>query len=311
METLIKLLSAYRQEGDGNAAHPKTITRRSLLKIWNESLPPEQTQTKEDFKKLLDELEVQGELIQGQRGWCCIAPPTVIAKSTNDLKDLQFKGDRCYLKFAHYALETGKPIDRLEFNARNKTFEEAKQRLQGYGIRLVTWDNLIAWLPKPQKPQLFEADSIANPFLKLKLEEVIEKYDPRDYYESQKERSKKISASDLTESCLLFHGNYRQTKYYWFERPENRFYELSRDQGTLAMFWLDQEKNYPLIIPCDQKIDHYELDLKGIFLPYAYYQFIYQRSTPSDNSDRLRQLDPQNYSLIKKVLEEKLGCRLA
>lgn len=311
MEVIIQLLSSFRNTA--NQAYPQPLTRQLLLKLINDSLSPEESKSFDELKEILETLVIQGEVLKGTRGRYCIAPPMIIVENPNNFADLKFIGDRYYLRLAYQKLKVDK-FDRVleypyKFSAGNLSFQDIKKSLNDCGIHLVTLEDLIEWLPEPNRPQLFELPNVDNPFFDLELDTFIRMYDPQNEYHSQLEREREVNKIDLKESCLLIQGSKKDTRYFWFEYKSKCFYELPQDIGNLTRFWIEKERNIPLKVYSDQKKEFYELNLKNVFLPYDYYKFVYQRSQPHQDNQRIRIIDLETYPLIKKAFE-KLGCHL-
>ena len=311
MESLIKLLSYYRKKDANNISKPQSLTRRALYKLLLSTQSPDMPLSKKIFHQELEKLEVQGEILKGARKRYCVAPPMVIAESPSNLTRLQFKGDRCYLKLVHDALEIKEESHATAFSVVDKSFEEVQKTLAESGIRLVTLENLVEWLPQPQKPRLYRLSKVENIFTQRKLEGKIQKYSPKYMTQSQLERWELVTdKNSLKQSSLLCYGQYHGRKYFWFESSDQTIYSLPNKSGALAMFWLDKTYKIPLQLSFLSHSANYELDLRDTFIPYEYYKFIGQRSEEHVESKNIRIIEPKMQLLVKTALE-KLGCCFA
>ncbi len=300
-ERIIKILSNHRQPH--SPEHPQALTVRSIVSLVEHSLSPDETVTSEEIRQYLQELQAQGEVLAGLGNRFCMAPPIVLAENKTNVTEVLFRGDRAYLRLAHKALETGQPITRIEIRPRRGyDFDRIQQCLNNYGIRLLKVTDSIDHLPEPGRPQLHllvGVDWQDNP---LQFGS-IQAYLPSSIWQRQSDRWQFINQTDLRSDSLL---KLSTGEYLWFD--SDKFYELSPDTATLAMFWLDQQAGLPLQVPWDEIPGR--LNLQGISLPTAYAQWLWRLSQPDQDQPRIRLFAPSPQRLIVCQALIRLGCSL-
>ena len=298
-EKIIQILSNHRKPQFPE--HPKALTVRAIVSLIEHSLPPDHTVDSEDIRECLQKMQAEGEVLAGTGNKFCMAPPTVVVKDEVNLTEVLFRGDRAYLRLAHQALETGQPIVETQLRPKIQSFYQIKERLKNCGIRLLTITDSLDHLPSPEKPKLYLlADALwhENPFQVFRQ---IEQYVPQEW-KMQRERWQTIERANQRSSQLLRSST---GEYLWFE--EDQFYELSRDDASLAMFWIDQKQGIPLKVPWDEQLGR--LDLSGITLPSSYSQFLWRLSQPDSDQKRIMLFNPNQRVIVRQALT-RLGCQL-
>jgi hypothetical protein len=304
-DEIILLLCNHRHPV--NRAIPTTLTKHQLITIICSSLSPNesQEQLQSQFDEALSELQAQGEIYAGMRNRYCIAPPTALALDKDNLTGLRFRGDRTYLPLAHQVLKTEQSHDNLSIHPKIHGFYLIKNRLNQAGISLVTVADSIEHLPHPYQPSkaVLRSPWPENPFLandwqgKGSIQQYIASRDTL-----QKNRWIPLKYHQLQDKSLL---QLPTGEYLWFQ--DQAFYELEPDTAMLAMFYQDQEKEYPLKIHWDKPQGR--LNLQGTSLPSAYAQLLWRLSEPDSERYRTRLIQPLHHPLVETIFQ-RLGCLL-
>lgn len=292
---IITLLSQHRQPDKPTL--PAPLRRVDIVNALHRCAAPgqENGQLEVAINEILSKLEMLGEVLRGANNYYCMAPP-IIFSGSEDIRTehLKFRGDRAYLPLAHRILKTSNP-NQERLLSRVSDFHHAKMELARYGIRLVTLRELIEELPLPSKPQVWSSQPIPEPLTGSDCWQ----YTPAHC--NQSERWRLLSREGLTnESLIKVDFGKNSEEYFWLE--DGKWYQLEKDQAIYAMFYLDRRDGYPLrIIPYRNQ----ELDLSGIYLPKAYYQWCERYLQKISRS--VYRVEGIKQSLIK-ILFERLGC---
>ena len=299
LNQIISLLSNHRNSDRPEI--PVTISKTQIISLVSSSLSPNklQDQLSTEISEALKELEAQGEINVGSGNRYCIAPPTVLAEVKDNLTGLLFKGDRAYLPLAHKVLNTEQQPTETLIRPNLNNFEVIKNKLFQVGISLLTVDQSIEFLPLPELPNkvILRSPWSGNPF-----ENSVLQYIPQDNFHTQSQHKQKIIKSQLSSKSLL---QLATGEYLWFE--DGKFYELEQDRVILTMFALDQQKEYPLLIPWDESEG--KLHLKGVSLPCAYARWLWSLSESDEINYRTRYIKPDNQPLVESAFK-RLGCSL-
>lgn len=299
-EQIISLLSNHRIQGDCLEV-PTTLSKSQIISLIGASLSPNVSQDNISTKIIEDlrELEAKGEINGGSRNRYCIAPPTVLAASENNLTGLLFQGDRAYLTLVHQVLDTEQNCFETKIKTNINNFQAIKNKLSQVGVSFLAIDHSIESLPLPELPKkvVLRLPYILNPFDNSVLQ-----YYPQNNFHDQVERWQEVRKHQLTNKSLL---QLITKEYLWFE--DNKFYELERDNAVLAMFAIDEKTQHPLQIPWDRSSG--KLHLKGVSLPSAYAKWLWSLSEPIDNNYRTRYIKPNNQYLVESAFKH-LGCLL-
>ncbi|MCS6815267.1 MAG: hypothetical protein NZ772_17065 [Cyanobacteria bacterium] len=298
-QIIVRLLSQHRQPGQ--PALPATLRKTQVLSLLRQSVQPDypEEQLRQEVQMALQSLEDQGELLRATGNQYCVAPPSLLATSPENFVGLRFRGDRAYLPLAHTILKTQQPPTEEKLHPKLVSFERAKERLQAKRIRLLTLDDLVSELPMPEKPWR----SSLSPY-ELSLEQTeLQCYCPA--YAEQDDRWQQLDAQlPQNESLLrkLENANGKDYQYFWF--VANQFYVLYQDAAIYAIFYLDRREQQPLRLVLDQ---NERLNLKTIWLPYAYHRWCQQFLEPCEGERRVYQVPPTHKSLVRVVFQ-RLGC---
>ena len=296
---IISLLSNHRNSD--RPEFPITLSKTRIISLVGASLSPNRSQDNisTSITEALKELEAQGEINAGSRNRYCMAPPTVLAPTKDNLTKLIFRGDRAYLSLVHQVLNTEQEPTKTIIRNSINNFDVIKNELAQVGITLLTIEQSIESLPLPELPNkiILRSPYSLNPF-----DNSILQYFPQDNFHTQSERWREIIKSSLTNKSLL---QLVTKEYLWFE--DNKFYELEQDRAILTMFALDKKTQYPLLIHWDEPEGR--LNLQGVSLPSAYARYLWWLSKPVENSYRTRYVKPQNQPIIKSAVH-RLGCCL-
>jgi hypothetical protein len=301
---IIKILSNHRQSHCSN--FPRSLTLHTISKLVEANLPPHHPveALRSQVQSDLLELQAQGEVLAGAGNQFCMAPPVVLTKDTADLTGVMFKGDRAYLKIAHQALETDQITHKTTLYPKIRGFRRIKERLKKYGIRLLTVTDSVGNLPVPEQPKSYRlqgAEWPENPFQLLKASAAIQSYRPKAQA-SQCDRWQFITQTQLCDNSLI---KLPTGEYLWAENE--KMYELTPDEACLAMFWLDQQADFPLRVAWDEAQGR--LNLQKIFLPSFYAQWLWQLSEPELDQPRTRLFKPSSRPFVCQALIQ-LGCTL-
>ncbi|MDV3002038.1 MAG: hypothetical protein N5P05_003644 [Chroococcopsis gigantea SAG 12.99] len=294
---IIELLSNHRQPL--RAELPQPLSLHTIAALIQESLSPNQTPIKTQIETDLKELEAEGEVLAGTGNRFCMGKPVLLAENEDNLTGLLFQGDRAYLKLAHQALETEQPTDKTQLHPRIQRYELIKERLQNYGIGLLTTLDTIEHLTPPElpKPSLLKGSERVNPFAVGN----VRRYTPKPM-KQQCDRWQAVLEENLNELSLL---RLATGEYIWFD--SGQFYELTPDVATLTMFQIDRDTSTPLLIPWDE--NEGRLNLQGVYLPAIYARLLGRLSKASPGSSRSRLFEPINRPKAKEIIL-RLGCTL-
>ncbi len=298
-EAIPALLSNHRQLQE--ASQPLTLARQQILSLLNHAAPPNGNFAawQESAANALEELQAQGEIVAGMGKRYCVAPPTVLALSKNDLQSLRFQGDRAYLSLAHQVLKTGQPQHEILLHPQISGFNRIRDVLEKVGVRFSEVSDSIQGLPLPCKPAVWRSPLEENPFVTY-IE--IEQYTPQSL-KNQAERWRSIySDQKLTPESLL---RLPTGEYCWFHN--GKFYELEPESSVLAMFAQDAAAGHPLTIEWDEVPGR--VNLQGIILPSTYARWLWRLSDPDPDHYRTR-LVPTVHRPVAKNALTRLGCEL-
>ncbi len=305
---IVQILSHHRVL---NRPHlPQALTRFQLLGLLRNSEPPlfaESGLTPAKIDNELHNLEAQGEVLLGIGKRVCMAQPTVVVESPENLVGLKFMGDRAYLRLAHQMLNTGQPVSRTLLRPEKQSFSKIYEQLAKAGIKCLTIDQSIDQLPLPEKPAAWNLrgqERLENPFFTYQGFDSIDGYQPCP--ETQHNRWKPVVGLEHLSSlsCLSLLRT-PEGEFLWLQ--DGQFSELTPDAAYLAMFKLDQQVNQPLRIASDTRSGR--LDLSDTYLPKVYAQLIWRLSEAEPGHNRLRLVNSQNQPRVNAALE-RLGCVL-
>ncbi len=300
-DQIISLLSNHRNSD--RPQFPTTLSKTQIISLVGASLSPNRSQDNitTTITEVLKELEAQGEINAGSGNRYCIAPPTVLAPTKDNLTKLLFRGDRAYLPLAHQVLNTEQEPTKILIKNSINDFDVIKNKLSQVGITLLTVEQSIESLPLPELPTKAILRSPLsnnyNPFDNLVLQ-----YFPQDNFHTQSQRWREIIRFQLTDKSLL---QLVTKEYLWFE--DNKFYELEQDRAILTMFALDKKTQHPLLIHWDEPEG--KLNLQGVSLPSNYARRFWWLSKPVENQYRTRYIKPINQPWVESAFE-RLGCLL-
>jgi hypothetical protein len=306
--SIINLLSNHRDPNNQDRSH--TLNKTQIIRLVRESISPERelSNLHEEICQTLQELEAQGEILASKGNYYCIAPPTLLANSREDVTGVKFRGDRAYLSLSHELLKTNQNRDEVKIRPRIRTFDRIQAKLDPIGIRLLTAEDLIYCLPSPQKPpkyvlrcpttlpdsydgELFSYEPVPNTLQEDRWQPVIV--------------SQVLTLADRSLLKLTKDRHYQNDRYFWYEGGEA--YDLDRDVAVLAMFDKDRETNSPLTVIWHTSEG--KLDLGDIYLPLAYMRYLWQLSGEAEQNSRIRSVPAASRSLIEPAFQ-KLGCLL-
>jgi hypothetical protein len=136
--SIVNLLSNHRDPHNQN--RPSTLNKTQIIRLLRESISPDRQLLglQEEICQALQELEAQGEILASKGNYYCIAPPTLLANSREDVTGVRFRGDRAYLSLAHERLNSRNPNrDEVKIHPRIRTFDRIQSKLDPIGIRLL------------------------------------------------------------------------------------------------------------------------------------------------------------------------------
>lgn len=297
-ERIIKLLSNHRQPHRPQL--PQPLSLRAIASLVDHSLSPQWTtnQLSEQLQADLHELQAEGEVLAGTGNRFCMALPTVLAETEDQLTGLRFRGDRAYLGLAHQTLETGQPHS-LILHPKIQRSEWIKQHLKPYGIAFLTAEANINHLPTPRLPQLCTLQGFERSYDSFQMhlqtdQRPVQQYVPQKWIG--------FTQAMLSNRALL---RLPTGEFLWFEAGQ--FYELPPDTAVLAMFELDRMANFSLRIAWDETPGR--LDLRRISLPSSYAQMLWWLSQPQEGENRIRLFASHKHPLVHAVFN-RLGCIL-
>ena len=307
--SIITLLSNHRDPHNQN--RPSTLNKTQIIRLLRESISPDRQllSLQEEICQTLQELEAQGEILASKGNYYCIAPPTLLANSREDVAGVRFRGDRAYLSVAHERLNSrNQNRDEVKIHSRIRTFDSIQAKLDPIGMRLLTAEDLIHRLPSPQKPPKHVLRCPTT--LPDSSDGELFSYEPLPHtpQENRWQRGVVSQISTLADRSLLkltkdrYHRNDRYV--YW---KNNELYDLDRDVAVLAMFDKDREKDLPLTVIWHTSEG--KLDLGDIYLPLAYKSYLWQLSGKAEQNSRIRSVPAASRSLIEPAFQ-KLGCLL-
>lgn len=298
---ILHLLSHHRQPGQ--PALPAALSMTQITSLLRQCLDPDQPtdQIADEVQESLRELEAQNEIFRASGNRYCMAPPTLFALNRDNWTGCRFRGDRAYLSLAHETLKTRQQPTEEKLHSGIKNFTLAKSRLQDKKIRLLTLEEVINELPKPQKPPYFLLQGHQYPLTCSELSQMsdVKQYVPA--YAEQKDRWRSLTPQTLSNESLL---RLPDETYLWFEAEE--FYEIELDTAILAMFYLDRCAQQPLRVVWANAAMN-QLNLQNIWLPYAHFQWLRQLSEPTEGHRRVFFVSPANRPLVEAVFQY-LGC---
>ena len=307
--SIINLLSNHRDPNDQN--RPSTLNKTQIIRLLRESISPDRelSNLQEEICQVLQELEAQGEILASKGNYYCIAPPTLLANSREDVIGVKFRGDRAYLSPLHELLKTNQNRDEVKIRPKIRTFDRIQTRLDPIGIRLLTAEeDLIYRLPSPQKPPKYVLRCPTT--LPDSSDGELFSYEPLPQTLQENRWQPVIGSQVLTlaDSSLLKLSKdrrYQNDRYFYWKG--NKVYELDRDVAVLAMFDKDREKDSPLRV--SWHTSEGKLDLGDIYLPLAYMSYLWQLSGEAEQNSRIRSVPAASRSLIEPAFQ-RLGCLL-
>jgi hypothetical protein len=305
--SIINLLSNHRDPINQN--RPNTLNRTQIIRLLRESISPDRQllSLQEEVFQALQELEAQGEILAIKGNYYCIAPPTLLANSQEDVTGVKFRGDRAYLSLSHELLKTNQNRDEVKIRPKIRTFDRIQARLDPIGIRSLTAEDLIHRLPSPQKPPKYVLrcpTTLSDP-----SDGELFSYEPLPHT-PQENRWQPVIVSqvstlaDLSLLKLTKDRKFWNDLYFWWEGGQ--IYELERDVAVLAMFALDREKDSPLIVSWDTSRGR--LYLQDIYLPVSYMTYLWQLSRETGQY-QIRSVSAVSRTLIEPAFQ-RLGCLL-
>lgn len=306
--SIINLLSNHRDPNNQN--RPSTLKKTQIIRLLRESISPDRQllSLQEEICQALQELEAQGEILASKGNYYCIAPPTLLANSQEDVIGVKFRGDRAYLSLAHELLKTNQNRDEIKIRPGIRKFDRIQARLDPIGIRLLTAEELIYCLPSPQKPPKYVLRCPTT--LPDSSDGELFSYEPVPHT-LQEDRwqpvivSQVLTLADRSLLKLTKDRKFWNDRYFWYEGGE--VYDLDRDVAVLAMFDKDRETNSPLTVIWHTSEG--KLDLGDIYLPLAYMRYLWQLSGEAEQNSRIRSVPAASRSLIEPAFQ-KLGCLL-
>jgi hypothetical protein len=300
-DTITALLSNHRQAQ--NPAQPMALTRQQILSLLHYVMPPDMRSTdwQTPASQALEELHAQGEILAGTGKRYCMAPPTVLALSKEEVTSLRFQGDRAYLPLVHQVLKTAQPEQDTLLRSKVREFDRLQMGLQPIGVRLLTVLDSLEGLPEPRIPIVLRSPLGENPFV---THAAIEQYVPQ-LHKNQAERWQSRSSNSSrrldSESLLKLPTG----EYFWL--CDGKFYELELEIAVLAMFAQDVKTGYPLRILWDEAQGR--ICLQGIILPGTYARWLWRLSDPDPDRYRTRLIPPNHRPFIKSAFA-RLNCQL-
>ena len=306
--SIITFLSNHRDPN--NQDKPNTLNRTQIIRLVRESISPDRQllSLQEEICQALQELEAQGEILASKGNYYCIAPPTLLANSKEDVTGVKFRGDRAYLSVAHERLNSrNQNRDEVKIHPRIRTFDRIQARLDSIGIRLLTAEDLIHRLPSPQKPPKYVLRCPTT--LPDSSDSESFSYEPLSHT-PQENRWQPIIFSQLPTLVdrsllkLTKDRHYQNDRYFWYEGGE--VYEIEKDVAVLAMFDKDRETNSPLRV--SWHTSEGKLDLRDIYLPSAYMRYLWQLSVEAEQY-RVRSVPAVSRPLVEPAFQ-RLGCLL-
>ena len=306
--SIINSLSNHRDANNHN--RPNTLNKTQIIRLLKASISPDRelSNLQEEICQTLQVLEAQGEIL-ASKGNYCIAPPTLLANSREDVTGVKFRGDRAYLSLAHERLNSrNQNLDEVKIHPRIRTFERIQARLDPIGIRLLTAEDLIHCLPSPQKPPKYVLRCPTT--LPDSSDGELFGYEPLPHT-PQENRWQPVIVSQISTLAdrsllkLTKDLHYQNDRYFWYEGDE--VYDLDRDAAVLAMFDKDREKDSPLRV--SWHTSEGKLDLRDIYLPLAYMRYLWQLSGEAEQNSRICSVPAASRSLIEPAFQ-KLGCLL-
>jgi hypothetical protein len=290
---IVTILSNHRSPID--QSKPLTLTKKQILSLLESSLSPDYPQDRliKELESSLRELAAKGEIYTGVGNRFCIAYPTLL------YEEALFIGDRAYLLLAHQAL--GNPVtetNKLVFP--DLSFEVIQQKFSERGISLTTIEQSLQYLPEPSLPltQMLSGYEVENPFINPDYAGILH-YVPQ--WGEQSDRWREPSRSTIRNPDLL---RLPTGEYLWYKQEV--FYQIEKDAAILAMFKLDQKDGQTIRVVWDSDRGH--LDLKNVNLPSSYAQCLWRLSSPTDNDNRVRYVEPNRRNYIEEILR-RLGCQ--
>jgi hypothetical protein len=306
--SIINLLSNHRDPINQN--RPNTLNRTQIIRLLRESVSPDRELSglQEEICQALQELEAQGEILASKGNYYCIAPPTILANSREDVTGVKFRGDRAYLSLSHELLKTNQNRDEIKIRPKIRTFDRIQTKLDPIGIRLLTAEDLIHHLPSPQKPPKYVLRCPTT--LPDSSDGELFSYEPLPHTPQENRWqpiivSQVLTLADRSLLKLTKDRYYQHDRYFWYEGGE--VYDLDRDVAVLAMFDKDRETNSPLRVSWHTSKG--KLDLRDIYLPLAYMRYLWQLSGETEQNSRIRAVPAVSRSLIEPAFK-KLGCQL-
>ncbi len=306
--SIISLLSNHRDPINQN--RPNTLNRTQIIRLLRESVSPDRQllSLQEEICQALQELEAQGEILASKGNYYCIAPPTLLANSQEDVIGVKFRGDRAYLSLAHELLKTNQNRDEIKIRPGIRKFDRIQARLDPIGIRLLTAEDLIHCLPSPQKPPKYVLRCPTT--LPDSSDGELFGYHPLPHTPQENRwqpiiTSQVLTLADRSLLKLTKDRHYQNDRYFWYEGGE--VYDLNRDVAVLAMFDKDRKTNSPLRV--SWHTSEGKLDLRDIYLPLTYMSYLWQLSGEAEQNSRIRSVPAASRSLIEPAFQ-KLGCLL-
>jgi hypothetical protein len=303
---ILQLLSNHRRVEQ--PFMPQALSMTQILNLLRANLSPNLSSENlsEQVQNALQELHAEGEILFASGNRYCMSPPTLLAASRENLVGLKFCGDRAFLTLAHQVLQTKQSPQKIQLHPRIGQFKWVRSRLEKVGICLVTSEDLVQNLPKPQKPELYTLQGCQRIVEESDLQNWIEQGEVKQYipsWQEQKQRWQPFSKASLKSTALL---RLSKDAYLWFEN--DTFYDIDSNAAVLAMFHLDEICSYPLPILCLGDAMN-RLDLQGIQLPSVHAQRVWRLSQPIDGKSRIRFVPSGNRSFVEAVFRS-LGCEL-
>ena len=307
LKSIINLFSNHRDPNNQN--RPSNFNKTQIIRLLRESISPDRQLSilQEEICQALQELEAQGEILASKGNYYCIAPPTLLANSREDVAGVRFRGDRAYLSLSHELLKTNQNRDEVKIRPRIRTFDRIQARLDPIGIRLLTAEDLIQCLPSPQKPPKYVLRCPTT--LPDSSDSESFSYEPLSHT-PQENRWQPIIFSQLPTLVdrsllkLTKDRHYQNDRYFWYEGGE--VYEIEKDVAVLAMFDKDRETNSPLRV--SWHTSEGKLDLRDIYLPSAYMRYLWQLSVEAEQY-RVRSVPAVSRPLVEPAFQ-RLGCLL-
>ena len=324
--SLVALLSASRREADPR--YCQSLTKRQILSHIDEMIAPRQDSRvtelfHERISEQLERLVQEFEIIRlgDSRLQYCMAPPSLIMSREEPLL-AQYVGDRAYLSLTCRLID-GEYNELDNLVGSRMSIDEAREALEHVGISVQTEEMLFQSVPDPVVPTEIEL-SIAERFDKAELNQsMLEVYAPRreDLFTSRWLPYGQTAPSACTDLYRIkIKSSYRKEErwsYLW--QKQVHYCKLTSRQAFLAMYRIDLDKNSPRLLNLDQEFAY------GIkwHLPMEYARLVSRYTVESEEhrggsigddssfSDRRLRVRPKYKSLIKALLEVKLGINQA